>query len=273
MSCWPGAAPLAWAGPRRTSSGMAPLCFTASRASSGVRSTGRLSWSARPTRSCRRCPPGVRVVEDARRGPRAAPGPRRRPRGGRGRGRGRLRLVDRCAAAPPRLRPGGVRRQRRRDVALPVVHGFRHPLAAGYRTSLPAVEELIAADRMRPAFLFERSRVRELGEDDLLRDPELAGRSRAALGAEPERARRLRARARPSRAERHGEALRHARDQPRPRADRDPGGDAGGGRPPRAWRSTATWSLRSTATRSRATPSSRWRAATRVAFLAADAGG
>src|SRR5919107_1469328 len=49
------------------------------------------------------------------------------------------------------------------DVALPVVHGFRHPLAAAYRTSLlPAVEELIEQDRMRPAFLFERSLVREL---------------------------------------------------------------------------------------------------------------
>src|SRR6185436_4610 len=52
------------------------------------------------------------------------------------------------------------------DVALPVVHGFRHPLSAAYRTSLlPDVEELIAEDRMRPAFLFERSTVRELGEE------------------------------------------------------------------------------------------------------------
>jgi molybdopterin-guanine dinucleotide biosynthesis protein A len=61
------------------------------------------------------------------------------------------------------------------DVALPVVHGYRHPLAAAYRTSLvPAVEELIAEDRMRPAFLFERCRVVELSEEDLLRDRELA---------------------------------------------------------------------------------------------------
>jgi molybdenum cofactor guanylyltransferase len=61
------------------------------------------------------------------------------------------------------------------DVALPVAHGFRHPLAAAYRTALlPAVERLIAEDRMKPAFLFERVRVRELGEADLLRDRELA---------------------------------------------------------------------------------------------------
>jgi molybdenum cofactor guanylyltransferase len=61
------------------------------------------------------------------------------------------------------------------DVALPVAHGFRHPLAAAYRTALlPEVERLIAEDRMKPAFLFERVRVRELGEAELLRDRELA---------------------------------------------------------------------------------------------------
>ena len=60
------------------------------------------------------------------------------------------------------------------EVALPVAHGFRHPLAAAYRTSLlETVEELIAEDRMRPAFLFERSRVRELDEPALLLDAEL----------------------------------------------------------------------------------------------------
>jgi molybdopterin-guanine dinucleotide biosynthesis protein A len=61
------------------------------------------------------------------------------------------------------------------DVALPVAHGFRHPLAAAYRTSLlPAVERLIAEDRLKPAFLFESAHVRELDEDELLRDRELA---------------------------------------------------------------------------------------------------
>jgi molybdenum cofactor guanylyltransferase len=61
------------------------------------------------------------------------------------------------------------------DVVLPVAQGFRHPLAATYRTSLlPAVEELIATDRMRPAFLFERCRVHELSEEELLADRGLA---------------------------------------------------------------------------------------------------
>jgi molybdenum cofactor guanylyltransferase len=61
------------------------------------------------------------------------------------------------------------------DVALPVAQGFRHPLAATYRTSLlPTVEELIATDRMRPAFLFERCRVHELSEEELLADRGLA---------------------------------------------------------------------------------------------------
>ena len=61
------------------------------------------------------------------------------------------------------------------EVALPVAHGFRHPLAAAYRTALrPVVEDLIAEDRLRPAFLFERCRVREVDEGELLRDRRLA---------------------------------------------------------------------------------------------------
>jgi molybdopterin-guanine dinucleotide biosynthesis protein A len=61
------------------------------------------------------------------------------------------------------------------DVALPVAHGFRHPLAAAYRASLlPSVERLIAEDRMKPAFLFEECRVRQLDDGALLADPALA---------------------------------------------------------------------------------------------------
>ena len=89
------------------------------------------------------------------------------------------------------------------DVALPVVHGFRHPLAAAYRTSLvDSVERLIAEDRMRPAFLFEQCRVRELSEDDLLRDRELAEADPELLSIlnvnEPDDYERARARAAPS---------------------------------------------------------------------------
>jgi molybdenum cofactor guanylyltransferase len=61
------------------------------------------------------------------------------------------------------------------DVAIPVAHGFRHPLAAAYRTALlPEVERLVAEDLMKPALLLERVRVLELDEVSLLRDPELA---------------------------------------------------------------------------------------------------
>ena len=61
------------------------------------------------------------------------------------------------------------------DVVLPEVGGFRHPLAAVYRTELvDVVERLIAEDRMRPAFLFEACRVRRLDADALLADPALA---------------------------------------------------------------------------------------------------
>jgi molybdopterin-guanine dinucleotide biosynthesis protein A len=61
------------------------------------------------------------------------------------------------------------------DVVLPHVHGYRQPMAAGYRTDLaPCVESLIAADRWRPAHLFEEVVVRQLDEAALLTDRRLA---------------------------------------------------------------------------------------------------
>jgi molybdopterin-guanine dinucleotide biosynthesis protein A len=61
------------------------------------------------------------------------------------------------------------------DVVLPEIRGFRQPLSAAYRPSLlPALEELIAADKLKPAFLFERCRVLELDDAAMLRDPMLA---------------------------------------------------------------------------------------------------
>ncbi len=80
----------------------------------------------------------------------------------------------------PLLHPAFVRRvvgalDDQVDVVLPEVGGYRQPLSAAYRTGLlSTVEELIAADRMRPAFLFERSRVLHMGEADLLRNGALA---------------------------------------------------------------------------------------------------
>ena len=44
------------------------------------------------------------------------------------------------------------------DIAVPEENGFAHPLAAVYRTSvLLHIHELLAVDRLRPAFLFERT--------------------------------------------------------------------------------------------------------------------
>jgi molybdopterin-guanine dinucleotide biosynthesis protein A len=73
----------------------------------------------------------------------------------------------------PFLSPAFVRRVIERlgdaDVAVPRALGFHQPLAAVYRMSVrPHVEALLAADRLRAAFLFERVRTRELEADELL---------------------------------------------------------------------------------------------------------
>jgi molybdopterin-guanine dinucleotide biosynthesis protein A len=144
-------------------------------------------------------PTEVRVVEDAREG--------RGPLQGLAAGLAAVapdaELAYVSSTDVPLLHPDFVARvlgaaQRQEvDVALPVAHGFRHPLAAAYRTSLLAeIEELIALDRMRPAFLFERCRVHELDEEELLQhgglaraDPNLLSLMNVNDPAEYERAR------------------------------------------------------------------------------------
>lgn len=120
--------------------------------------------------------PGVEVVADSREGR----GPLQ------GLAAGLAAVGDRAPIAyvsstdVPLLHPAFVRRVLGAlddgvDVALPDVGGYRQPLSAAYRVAvISTVEELIAADRMRPAFLFERSRVLKLGEADLLGDGALA---------------------------------------------------------------------------------------------------
>jgi molybdopterin-guanine dinucleotide biosynthesis protein A len=77
------------------------------------------------------------------------------------------------------------------DAVLPTAGGHNHPLAAVYRLSLlPAVEALLAADRLRPFFLFESVRARTVGESELgdvesLRNLNTPADYEAAL-AEPE---------------------------------------------------------------------------------------
>jgi molybdopterin-guanine dinucleotide biosynthesis protein A len=60
------------------------------------------------------------------------------------------------------------------DVVLPVARGYPQPLAAAYRTRLaPVVAALVAADRLRPAFIFEDASVLRLDDEALLADDAL----------------------------------------------------------------------------------------------------
>src|ERR687884_382990 len=128
-------------------------------------------------------PPDVEVVEDAREGR----GPLQGIAAGLAEMRGRAEVCFVSSVDVPLLHPLFVRRvvaalDDDTDVVLPEAQGHRHPLAAAYRTSLLAeVEALIAAERMKPAFLFDRCRVKRLGDAELLGDRALAGA--APLGA------------------------------------------------------------------------------------------
>jgi molybdopterin-guanine dinucleotide biosynthesis protein A len=72
----------------------------------------------------------------------------------------------------PLLVPDFVRRMTElatdHDVAVPRVDGFDEPLSAVYHTRvLPEVEKLLAADRRRPAFLFDLVRTRRVAAEEL----------------------------------------------------------------------------------------------------------
>ena len=60
------------------------------------------------------------------------------------------------------------------DVAVVEQDGFAHPLSAVYRrATLPHVEDLLANDRLRPAFLFEAVNTRRVSPVQMTSDPEL----------------------------------------------------------------------------------------------------
>jgi molybdopterin-guanine dinucleotide biosynthesis protein A len=62
------------------------------------------------------------------------------------------------------------------DVALPLAHGFRQPLAAAYRTHLaPRAQALAGEGHPGPDALLATCRVRLLDERSLSADPRLAG--------------------------------------------------------------------------------------------------
>jgi len=61
------------------------------------------------------------------------------------------------------------------DIAVPRTEGHFHPLTAIYAAPcLPHIEALLAADRLRPFFLFERVRTCICDAATLLADPDLA---------------------------------------------------------------------------------------------------
>jgi molybdenum cofactor guanylyltransferase len=130
---------------------------------------------------------GVRVVEDAREG--------RGPLQGILAG---LRAVDADVAfvasvdlplLHPRFVAAVCRGAEGADVGVPHVGGYRQPLAAAYRRALaPLVAELVEADRMKPAQLFERCDTRwleQLPHPESIRNLNTRADYEAAL-AEPE---------------------------------------------------------------------------------------
>jgi molybdopterin-guanine dinucleotide biosynthesis protein A len=116
------------------------------------------------------------VVEDAREGR----GPLQGLAAGLAALDGRVEAVYASSTDAPLLHPAFVRRVLHAldddvDVVLPLARGFPQPLAAAYRTGLrERVDRLLAADRVRPAFLFDECRVRRIDESDLLADRALA---------------------------------------------------------------------------------------------------
>ena len=78
----------------------------------------------------------------------------------------------------PLLVPDFVRQMielaRDHDIAVMEIDGFTHPLSAVYRrATLPFVEDLLARDRLRPAFLFEAVNTRRVRPEEMTADPEL----------------------------------------------------------------------------------------------------
>jgi molybdopterin-guanine dinucleotide biosynthesis protein A len=78
----------------------------------------------------------------------------------------------------PLLEPAFVREMLDRadgfDIAVMEIDGFPHPLSAVYgRSVLPHVEQLLAADRRRPVFLFDSVKTRRVRPDEITADPEL----------------------------------------------------------------------------------------------------
>ena len=75
------------------------------------------------------------------------------------------------------------------DIAVMEIDGFAHPLSAVYRRAvLSHVERLLAADRLRPVFLFDSVKTRRVRPGEITADPELRTLRNLNTRAEYERA-------------------------------------------------------------------------------------
>jgi len=123
-------------------------------------------------------PAGVELADDAR----EARGPLQAIAAGLAAVGDRADAVFVCGVDAPLLHPaliaavvGALADDDELDVALPVAHGFPHPLAAAYRTTVARhVDDLLAQDVLGTRPLLERCRVRRLDEAALLADPAVA---------------------------------------------------------------------------------------------------
>jgi molybdenum cofactor guanylyltransferase len=120
-------------------------------------------------------PTGVRVVRDEH----EALGPLAGLAAGLAALRGEVDAAFASSCDTPLLQPAFVRQiiasLGDHDLAIPRDGQYHHPLAAVYRTSVEApIRELIAAGRLRPFFLLEKIRTREIDVNELRQaDPDL----------------------------------------------------------------------------------------------------
>lgn len=122
-------------------------------------------------------PPDVEIAQDAH----AARGPLQGIAAGLALVGNRAGAVFVCGVDTPLLHPAlighvvaALMQDPECEVALPVAHGFPHPLCAAYRTTISRrLDDLLAEDRLATKALLARCRVRELGEAALLADAAL----------------------------------------------------------------------------------------------------
>jgi molybdenum cofactor guanylyltransferase len=130
---------------------------------------------AAPQQSLPELPPGVIVTRDEQEG--------RGPLEGLRAGLKALPATSEVAYVTscdvPLLAPGFVRQMiallADHDIAVMEIDGFPHPLSAVYRRdTLPQIEALLAEDRLRPVFLFDKVRTRRVPPAEMIAvDPEL----------------------------------------------------------------------------------------------------